>query len=107
MAAKYCYYISGIGLFTDHGSDEWITDDGLYQSNEAFLIELNAQKMLAYKLKIASFEYAINSIFATQPNSPGVLRYVIDDGTVKYIDLDYASNATYFDEIQYLTSYIL
>lgn len=108
MAEKYCYYKIEVGLFTNEEGEtgQWTSHDGVNWCNEDMLINLGATKLLAYKLKVASAQYPINSIFAQQPGDTSVYRYV-HETEVSYISADLVTNATYYDEVQYLISYML
>ena len=107
MAEIYCYYKQGIGLFTDDPvAHTWISEDTLNEANEQLLVNIGATKLLAYKLKIASAQFPKEAVFAQQPGDTEVYRYV-DANEVSYIPADIVTNATYYDQVQYLNSYLL
>ena len=102
--ALYGFYKAGFDLFTESSRDVWVTDDGSMTSNEQFIINSGFIKLYAYKLKAANYEFPLNAIFALQPDSTETYQYVADP--TKYIEADFVTNATYFDEVQYLSSYL-
>lgn len=102
--ALYGYYKQGAGLFIDNAGT-WENDDASQTANEAFLVALGFKKLIAYKLIVANYEYAINDKFALQPTDIDVYRF-ISDTEVKYLDADFMTNATYFSEIQMSSDYI-
>lgn len=103
--ALYGYYKAGFGLFHDTGGDVWTNDGATIRGNEQFLIDLGFKKLTAYNLKVANYQFALNSKFALQPGDTDRYRYV-HATDIFYVDADYMTNATYFDEVQMITAYI-
>lgn len=102
--ALYGYYKQGHGLFIDNAGT-WENDDASQTANEAFLVALGFQKLIAYKLIVANYQYAINDKFALQPGTTDVYRFV-SPSVVSYVSASYVTNPTYFSEIQMSSDYI-
>lgn len=101
--ALYGFYKAGSELFHDNAGT-WENDDATLTCNEQFLIDNGYMKLDAYKLKTANYEFPLNAIFALQKDTDRVYQYVADP--TKYIEAEFVTNATYFDEVQYLSSYL-
>lgn len=101
--ALYGYYKQGSGLFINNAGT-WESEDASQTANEAFLLALGFKKLIAYKLIVANYEYAINDKFALQPT--GDKYRFVSNTEVKYLDAEFMTNPTYFVEIQMSADYI-
>lgn len=102
--ALYGYYKQGPGLFIDNAGT-WENHDASQTANEAFLLELGFEKLIAYKIIQDTYEYVTNDKFALQPGDTDVYRFV-SETEVKYISASYVTDATFFSEIQMSSDYI-
>lgn len=103
----YAYYKTGFGLFTNTSGTTFENADLTMSCNEAFLVASGFTKLLSYKIIQDTYNYVIDNKFAQQPTQPQNLFQFVDATRVEFIDEQYMTDATFFAEIQYNSSYLL